>query len=283
VTTHSSAMNIAPAAGPGAPEPRIPSELDDFLFDLRGYLILKNAVNPELLTELNRAFDEFPDLEDGQWSGNAQRRGGDKGEYVLHNCVEAGKPFEALIDHPSWIEYVKRYAGGIDDFMSGLFIDECVASRRWTGGYAPIHSGGYQAPTRTVYAYRDGVFRCCQVNIILALTDIGSEDGPTMVVPGSHKSHFPYPGVSGDHMADIEGATPVCLNKGDALLFVDSMMHGSDSRRVPGERRVTIYRYGPAWGATRYGYVYSDELLVRLTPERRRILQPIAQRKPPAP
>jgi hypothetical protein len=276
-------MNIAPTAGPGAPEPRIPTELDDFLFDLRGYLILRNAVNQELLTELNRSFDEFPDLEDGQWLGNAQRRGGDKGEYVLHNCVEAGEPFEALIDHPSWIEYVKRYAGGIDDFMSGLFIDECVASRRWTGGYAPIHSGGYQAPTRTVYAYRDGAFRCGQVNIILALTDIGPEDGPTMVVPGSHKSHFPYPGVSGDHMADIEGAAPVCLNKGDALLFVDAMMHGSDSRRVPGERRVTIYRYGPAWGATRYGYVYSDELLVRLTPERRRILQPITPRKPPAP
>lgn len=281
MTARSSATSVTSTAEPETLEPRIPSELDDFLFDLRGYLILKNAVDQKLLTELNRAFDEFPDLEDGQWLGNAQRRGRDKGEYILHNCVEAGKPFEALIDHPSWIEYVKRYAGGIDDFMGGLFIDECFASKRLTGGYARIHSGGYQSPTRTSYAYRDGVFRCCQVNIILALTDIGPDDGPTMVVPGSHKSHFPYPGVSSDHMADIEGATPACLNKGDALLFVDAIMHGSDSRRAPGERRVTIYRYGPAWGATRYGYVYSDELLARLTSARRQILQPITPRKPP--
>jgi ectoine hydroxylase-related dioxygenase (phytanoyl-CoA dioxygenase family) len=28
----------------------------------------------------------------------------------------------------------------------------------------------------------------------VALTDIGEGDGPTMVVPGSHKSNFPHPG-----------------------------------------------------------------------------------------
>jgi hypothetical protein len=277
----SSAAGVTSNVGAETPELRIPSELDDFLFDLRGYLILKNAVDQKLLAELNHAFDEFPDVEDGQWFGNAQRSGDNDSEYTLHNCVEAGKPFETLIDHPSWIAYVKRYAGGLDDFMGGLFIDECFAVKRQTGGYARIHSGGYQSPTRTAYAYRDGVFRCGQVNIILALTDIGPEDGPTMVVPGSHKSHFPYPGASSDHMADIEGAIPACLEKGDALLFVDSIMHGSDSRRAPGERRVTIYRYGPAWGATRHGYVYSDELLARLTPAQREILQPITPRRSP--
>ena len=36
---------------------RIPTALDDFLFDLNGYLILKNAVGPELLAELNAAFN----------------------------------------------------------------------------------------------------------------------------------------------------------------------------------------------------------------------------------
>ena len=59
-------------------------------------------------------------------------------------------------------------------------------------------------------------------------------------------------------------------------LFVDGLMHGGSSRRNPiGERRVTIYRYGPLWGATRFGYEYSAELLDRLTPERRKILQPV--------
>jgi hypothetical protein len=43
-----------------------------------------------------------------------------------------------------------------------------------------------------------------------------------------------------------------------------------------------IYRYGPSWGATRHGFVYSQELLDRLTPERRAILQPIKPMVPTA-
>lgn len=40
-------------------EPRTPSALDDFLFDLRGYLVLKNAIELKLLDALNAAFDTF--------------------------------------------------------------------------------------------------------------------------------------------------------------------------------------------------------------------------------
>src|SRR5688500_10226323 len=55
-------------------ETRVPSALDDFLFDLNGYLILKNAAGPDLLARLNAAFDDFPPLEYGEWWGNAMRR-----------------------------------------------------------------------------------------------------------------------------------------------------------------------------------------------------------------
>ncbi len=43
---------------------------------------------------------------------------------------------------------------------------------------------------------------------------------------------------------------------------------------------MVVYRYGPSWGNTRYGYVYSQELLDRLPPARKKILQPIAPRLP---
>jgi len=36
------------------------------------------------------------------------------------------------------------------------------------------------------------------------------------------------------------------------------------------------------WGATRFGYEYSQPLLDRLTPERRRILQPVSPSRPPS-
>lgn len=260
-----------------------PSALDDFLFDLNGFLVLKNAVDADLLQRLNAEFDAFPrNLELGQWYRGSQRRdyNADTG-LELHNCVHLGAPFEELIDHPSWIEHLRHYCGEEQSYVPGLFLDECIASVRNSGGQHRVHSGGFQGALRGRYLYEHGLFRCGQVNIIVALTDIHESDGPTMVIPGSHKSNFPHPEsadydyASGKSMDTLAGAIPVYMNKGDALLFVDGLMHGGGARTKEGERRVTIYRYGPVWAATRFGYQYSPELLGRLTPARRKILHPV--------
>ncbi len=268
----------------------MPYDVQDYLFDLQGYLILKNAVDPAHIRELNHALDNFPQLEWGQWHGNVQRfdNNGDAG-VELQNIVEAGAPFERLIDHPSWISRVQRYCGEDKSYVAGLFIDECFASIRRRGGFFPIHSGGQDGVVRNQYRFVNGQFRCGQVNILLALTDVGPGDGGTVVIPGSHKANFAPPHIAWkdekgelQRVDNVEGSIQVHLKAGDALLFVDALCHGASSRTNPGERRVVIQRYGPSWGNTRYGYQYSPELLARLTPERRKILQPIPPRRPPA-
>jgi ectoine hydroxylase-related dioxygenase (phytanoyl-CoA dioxygenase family) len=257
--------------------------MQDYLFDLNGYLILKNAVDVDHLNALNASFDAFPDLKQNDWWGNVQRKDDNGVAGVeLQNIVEGGAPFERLIDHTSWIQLVRRYSGEQDSYVEGIFIDECFASIRRSGGFCPVHSGGWRGAMRGQYRFNHGVFRCGQVNILLALTDIGPGDGGTMVIPGSHKSNFEHPGLTdySSPMDKLEGAIEVNLNKGDALLFVDGISHGASSRTNPGERRVVIYRYGVPWGSTRYGYRYSDELLSRVTPAQREILQPVAPRIP---
>lgn len=259
---------------------RTPSELDDFLFDLNGYLVLKNAVDSDLVNRLNDAIDNLPDVKYGEWIGHSQRRDYTKDTGLeMHQAIELGEPFEELIDHPSWIRYVHRYCGEAGSYVDGLFIDESILSVRKSGGHHPVHSGGFQGALRGAFHYSNGVFRCGQCNIILALTDVHEGDGATMVVPGSHKSNFPHPlagdYAKGDRMDALPGAIPLYLDKGDALLFCDGVMHGGSSRTNPGERRVTIYRYGPIWGTSRFGYGYSKELLERLTPARRKIVQPV--------
>ncbi len=265
-----------------------PTHLDDFMFDLNGYLVLKQAVEPDLVGQLNAAFDAFPDLASGDWWGNVQRldNAGHAG-VELQNIVEAGPPFEALIDHPAWIDRVARYCGEDGTYVQGLFIDECFASIRRSGGFFPLHSGGQDGVVRNQFRYVNAQFRCAQVNILLAVTDIGEGDGGTRVLPGSHKSNIAHPifARSFEDRRDeddeaVEGAIEVHLKAGDALLFVDAIAHGAARRINPGDRRVVIYRYGPSWGATRHGFRYSDALLDRLTPARRKILQPIAPRIP---
>jgi len=109
-----------------------PSPLDDYLFDLRGYLILRNVIAPDLVDELNGEFDKFPrDLKLADWYKGAQRRDYDPATGMeLHHCLEIGGPFEALIDNPGWINHVRHYAGEEDSYVRGVFIDECIEAVR---------------------------------------------------------------------------------------------------------------------------------------------------------
>jgi len=119
--------------------------MDDYLFDLRGYLILEHAIEPELVDSLNAEFDAFPDISPQGWWGNVQRIDHDPAGRNLaldiQNIVEAGEPFEQLIDHPSWVGYAHRFAGEAESYVEGLYIDECFATVRRVGGYSPPHSG----------------------------------------------------------------------------------------------------------------------------------------------
>jgi ectoine hydroxylase-related dioxygenase (phytanoyl-CoA dioxygenase family) len=259
-----------------------PSRLEQYLFDLRGYLVIEGALGMESVVELNEAIDRFPQVGRGEWIGNSQRRDytADTG-FELHNMLDCGdQAFDVLIDHPSWIEHARCFAGESGTYVEGVTIDECIASVRGAGGHHPVHSGAFNAAVRTQYGYRDGVFRCGQLNVLIALTDIGPGDGATMVVPGSHKSNMAHPlagdYLRGDRMDALPGAIEVHMRAGDALLFVDSIMHGAGSRTtVEGERRVLILRYGPTWAKSRFGYTWSQGLLHRLSPAAHHILQPV--------
>jgi hypothetical protein len=272
-----------------------PDAMDDYLFDLQGYLVRENALSQGAVDALNEAADDLLPLEPGEWNGHVQRRPetGVIGDSIQLQQIYEQPPFETLIDHPSWIEYVKRFVGNQDDFDTNhgpLYIDENFFQITPKGEGTTIHSGGHKRTKRTQYRYHDGGFHCGQVNVLLALDDIGPGDGATMAVPGSHKQNFEppfYDEVQGNDqtLEGVPNAREVHLEAGDALLFVDSVMHGSATRTNPGERRFAVFRYGPSWGVSRRGYEPSDELLNRLDEEVRPIVETLGtvERKSPPP
>lgn len=273
-------------------EPIQPTELEIYLFDLQGFLVLEEAISPAELAELNAILDTVPpNIKQGDWWGNVHAHSfGTTDGMNLQQIYEAGAPFERLIDHPSWIAKVKHFVGGEGtfDYSHGpLFIDENFANFRGPGEAIGLHSGGHTHTKRTQFHVHNGRFHCGQINILLALTDFGPGDGATMVIPGSHKANFNHPEFEQHRMAHgasvdgTAGAIEVNMKAGDALLFVDAISHGSAKRTTPGTRRNTVYRYGPSWGNFRHGYQPSAELLERLTPEQRQIVQP--QKRIPKP
>jgi len=261
------------------------TDRDKYFFDLRGFIIIKGAVSPAEVKEMNACIDAIPRLKPGEWYGGVHGHTyGTKDGINYQQAYELGEPFEKLIDHPAWIEHMKTFIGGQNNFdvkHGPLFIDESFVNIRGPGDAIGLHSGGDNCCKRNQYRVLNGQFMVGQVNAITALTDIGPGDGATMLIPGSHKQHFPHPdlmnyrmkpgGASGD---DCEGAIEIHLKAGDTVVFTDTCCHGSARRVNPGERRICVYRYGPSWGFFRHGYRPTRELLERLTPERRKIVWP---------
>ena len=263
-----------------------PSAIEKYLFDLNGYIIIKKAISQREVKDCNKIIDDLKNLKDGEWNGyvHGHNYGGKEG-LNLQQIYESGKPFEKLIDHPSWIHHMQEFVGGkgtFDHQHGPLFIDENFANVRGPGEAIGIHSGNPEGIQRNHYRYQDGKFHCSQVNILIALTKIGPGDGGTVIIPSSHKSNIQHPEYKENKMKknkvtsaeNMTGSFEVYLNAGDALLFVDSLCHGSAKRTNKGERRIAVYRYGPSWGFFRHPYRPSTELLKRLTKFQRQIVMP---------
>jgi ectoine hydroxylase-related dioxygenase (phytanoyl-CoA dioxygenase family) len=77
------------------------------------------------------------------------------------------------------------------------------------------------------------------------------------------------------------GMKEMFMKAGDALFFTDAISHGSAERTSEGHRRTVVFRYSPRFIRTRFHYVPSEELMGRLTQEQRKIVLPIAPRRPP--
>jgi hypothetical protein len=262
------------------------SKIDKYLFDLNGFIVIQNALNKSEVKACNKIIDKLKKLKNLQWEGfvHGHNYGGKEG-LNLQQIYEAGKPFENLIDHPSWINHMLEFVGGegtFDHQHGPLFIDENFANVRGAGDAIGIHSGNHEGTQRGHYRYENGKIHSGQVNVLVALTNIDRGDGGTVVIPASHKSNFKHPEFDQNkmlkgkvsHAEFMTGAKEVYLKQGDALLFVDSLCHGSAKRTNKGERRVVIYRYGPSWGFFRNPYRPSKQLLKNLNKFQRQIVMP---------
>ncbi len=265
----------------------------DYLFDLHGYLILRGAIEADDLHEMNQWVDAHAAYVDDpmrpeRWIGHVELHSYGKDDGVnFQNIIEGAPVFERLIDHPAWTPLARKYINP----TNGISIHENFLNVRGPGGYLYIHCGGH-APLQylTFRQHNTGAWMVGQINVLMALTEIGPGDGPTVLVPGSHKSTEIHPRLEiegkgvvaiDDHQAagTALGMQEMYLNAGDVLFFTDALTHGSAERTNGGQRRAVIYRYSPRFVRTRFNYEWSDGLMKRLTPERRQMIEPLARKR----
>lgn len=288
---------VLPPPPPLNPDAPVPSDLDDYLFDLQGFLVMRQVLSPAeveaCLADAARIPRDLPRL---GWYGHVQREDHPEHRGLSYQQIYELPAFSKLVNHPNYINYVARYVGGRDtfDYHHGpYYIDENFYNLRGPGEAITLHAGGHDICKRMQFRYHNGRFACGQVNVLIAYRDIGPGDGATMVIPGSHKSNLVHPAFldperakgweegGGASVDGVPGAIEVHLQAGDAIIFVDATCHGSAKRVNPGERAISVFRFGASWGNSRWGYRASAELKARLGPEAAKLVEPQTYRRPP--
>ena len=228
---------------------------EKFIFDLEGYLVVKNALSEEEVAALNDVSDEkFPY--------------GDKtatGEWTL---LRWGQLFKKLIDHGNILPYLLELLGPRVrlDHDYCIFMNQGERRGGLHGGFGGDHW----------YRYRNGEMRNGLTVVTYFLTDAPAGAGGFACVPGSHKSYF-SPGDIPDEVRSFERAahyvTQPAVEAGDALIFTEALIHGTMEWRADHERRALLYKYSPGHSSWALNW-YDLDQVGELTEQQKRILAP---------
>ena len=244
---------------PTSATPGVLTDEDKFLFDLRGFLVVKNVLSAARCEELIR-------LADDAWP-----RTDADGPYRRFNGVSAwGQPFVDLMDHDTVLPYLVELVG------SRLRIDHdyCIFMRKEAPAHT-LHGGPWRLESDHWYRYHDGVMRNGLTVAVWNLTDAGPEAGGFVCVPGSHKTNF-LPLMPRDvarFERDADWVVQPPLAAGDVLIFTEALIHGTAPWTADHERRTLLYKYSPphsTWAKKLYDPAdYADA-----TPRQLRLMAP---------
>ncbi|GDY11897.1 hypothetical protein LBMAG53_07750 [Planctomycetota bacterium] len=233
-------------------------DLQRYLFDRQGFLRIPGILSPDEVATLAAAVDRLHDRVERGFDSWPERRGwrkcvgrfdAESGVYVygktgygntwvIEDMWNADPAFLLLLGHAPTLDIVSATVRG------RVNVNNSEVRVRFPGNSTGAHMGG---PIDGKYAYRydHRGFDCMMTRMIYFLHDVGPDDGPFSVVPGTHKSAFPPP--SSPRPEDEPGAVAVTARAGDGVYFTEALRHGGFENRSARPRRTIHVGYGPAW------------------------------------
>ncbi len=216
---------------------------EKFLFDLNGYLIVKNVLDRKLLSHLQETALE-------KWK---QHGGGNKwtgGPVTLWNDA-----YRNLMDHSTLLPYLIT----LIDAKFRIDHDYCIFMSEGAPGM-DLHGGeGHEGDHW--YRYKDGEMKNGLTVAVYCLSDAKEGDGGFVCIPGSHKSNFPE-NIPANVMKQKESADYViqpAVAAGDVILFTEALVHGTRKWTAAHQRMALFYKYSPGYSAwAQEGYCAAD-------------------------
>lgn len=282
------------------------NEEEKYLFDLRGYLVVKNALTEKQVRRLSKIVDDkIQRSKEENFTPDKKRNpgGSDRTRFVTDNDIawsspallDWGGPFIDLIDIPTIAPYLETLLG----INYRLDHDYMLIANKEVSRPLSLHGGGQGAggikdlvgPTdggQCFYRYSNGRFFNGLIAVAFELNTVFPEDGGFACIPGSHKSNFELPGKWRPKIkkksTQIQGLTSleipdfvdrVSVSSGDAIIFTEACQHGTLpwNKKSERERRTLFYKYCPhavAWSPC----YYNSDHYEGLTENQKNILMP---------
>lgn len=242
------------------------TERQRYRFDLDGYLVLEDALEPEAVDELNRLVDaqELPAPSASTGSGRRFR------EYL-----EWGQASVDLLDHERVFPILREVLGETLrlDHYYGIYMER-------GGETLTLHGGGTPYDPSQYYHNRHGQPYCGFTVVVWNLTRAGPDAGGFCCIPGSHRANYACPPavdeetLAAPHPADLPDEVVVPeASAGSAIVFTEALTHGTAPWVADHQRRSLLNKYSPghqSW-ASRYLEVPAG---VELTSRQERLFQP---------
>ena len=238
-----------------------------YMFDLQGYIVLKDVVPKDVIAKCNEALDRFEGMDPENYP-EPLCLGKEKTEKELYisNILEGDRAFVSLIDLPDVLDVVETVTGG------PYRLNHTYTIYRWGGGFTGLHMHGTPIIPKCQYRCENGQMVSSLTKAVFPMLDCDVEDGCFAVIPGAHKSNFKKPW--GNHPDENPPLTPIPAKAGDAIIFTEALTHGSVVNTSHRPRRTLYYCYStgymPDWGGQ--GLHFSDQVMEPLSDVQKEIL-----------
>jgi hypothetical protein len=200
-------------------------ELQQYLFDLQGYLVIHNVLGAAEVAELNRLIDaqRLPSPRDSIRFGSAAGKHGPD-----HGFLNWGKPFCRLLDHEAIMPILRFRLGDCFrlDRLYGIRMHKGQTMGAMHADYGASALNSFTRPGERFHFAPNGIYEGFTV-AAWNLADAGPAYGGFWCIPGSHKSNFKLPRQI--HEAPEKASCVVIpeIPAGSVVLFSEAVMHGT--------------------------------------------------------
>ncbi|NKB70480.1 MAG: hypothetical protein GKR89_25705 [Candidatus Latescibacteria bacterium] len=205
-----------------------------YRLDVLGYVVVENTLGPDEVAtikgELYRLRGELLQVDDPSPEGPRVR-----GSYFLTQAehhhfmghiIETGPATTAYATHPRLVSMAEELIGGQARIVE---MNAHINRRNPADDFAAAPVYGFHRGTDVPFGghQKNGLFHCNFVKTLTNLTDLGPDDGGTVVIAGSHKMDVPTEDIIAAAYADRSLIHQVEAPAGSTLLFSETLIHAT--------------------------------------------------------